>query len=138
MGLTERKKSGRIFDGSLLNVPGQGILTKKIQSSFTKNLPYRPEVVPPAPTPSVTPTQLLPCDFTGVDITTQTPTPTPSNTPTLVPILLPTILPTTIPTVAPSLLPSISPTRSPTTAPTTGIVLLYYFIYSSLSSRISL
>ena len=78
MGLTERKKSGRIFDGSLLNVPGQGILTKKIQSSFTKRLPYQPEInggIPPLPTPSVTPTQLLPCDFTGVDITTQTPTP---------------------------------------------------------------
>ena len=94
MGLTERKKSGRIFDGSLLNVPGQGILTKKIQSSFTKNLPYQSDInggVPPLPTPSITPssTPLLPCDFTGVDITTQTPTPTPSNTPT------PTITPST-------------------------------------------
>jgi hypothetical protein len=78
MGLTERKKSGRIFDGSLLNVPGQGILTKKIQSSFTKNLPYRPEGIPPVPTPSVTPviTPAPACDFTGMDVSTATPTPT--------------------------------------------------------------
>ena len=30
MGLVDRKKSGKIFDGSRLNVEGQGILTKKI------------------------------------------------------------------------------------------------------------
>ena len=30
MGITKRKKSGRIIDGSKLNVPGQGIATKKI------------------------------------------------------------------------------------------------------------
>jgi hypothetical protein len=30
MGVTRRKKSGKKFDGSKLNVPGQGIATKKI------------------------------------------------------------------------------------------------------------
>ncbi len=146
MGLTERKKSGRIFDGSLLNVPGQGILTKKIQSSFTKNLPYQSDInggVPPLPTPSITPssTPLLPCDFTGVDITTQTPTPTPSNTPT------PTITPSTTPlncdftyvigsitntptptnTVTPTNTPTntVTPTQTPTNTPTNTVTPTY-------------
>ena len=58
MGLTSRKKSGNLIDGSLLNVPGLGILTKQIQVSITKKLPKDKEIsggTPPMPTPTVTP-----------------------------------------------------------------------------------
>ena len=126
MGLTDRKKSGRIFDGSLLNVPGQGILTKKVQFSFTKKLPYQSDVsggVPPLPTPSITPTStpLLPCDFTGMDVSTPTPTPIVTNTPT--PSITPTITSTVTPTnsVTPTVTVTITPTVTETVTPTPSI-----------------
>ena len=78
MGLQSRKKSGRVFDGSKLNVEGQGIynvnrggvriLLKEKKESLGKPLS---QLVTPTPTSSVTPTP------------TTTPTPTP--TPTLIP-----------------------------------------------------
>jgi hypothetical protein len=77
MGLVERKKSGKIFDGSLLNVPGQGILTAKpgSNSNLTKKTPVVINVsggMPPTPTPSITASPTV----------TPTPTITPTNTPT--------------------------------------------------------
>ena len=132
MGLTDRKKSGKIFDGSLLNVPGQGILTKKVQFSFTKKLPFQSEIsggIPPLPTPSVTPssTPLLPCDFTGMDVSTPTPTPmvtltpTPSITPTITPTnsVTPTITPTN--SLTPTITTTLTPTETPTMTPTPSI-----------------
>jgi hypothetical protein len=121
MGLTNRKKSGKIFDGSLLNVPGQGILTKKIESSFTKNLPLQTQIsggMPPSPTPSITPSNTPgiipapPCDFTGMDVSTPTPTPTPTNTPT------PSITPTNTNTPTNTQTPTNTPTNTATQTPT--------------------
>ena len=92
MGLVERKRSGNIFDGSLLNVPGQGILTSKPGNN--KNITKKTPVVinrggmPPTPTPSITPTSTV--------------TPTPSVTPTITPT------------------PSVTTTPTPTPTPTCG------------------
>jgi hypothetical protein len=85
MGLQSRKKSGRVFDGSKLNVEGQGIynvnrggvriLLKEKKESLGKPLS---QLVTPTPTSSVTPTP------------TTTPTPTPSSTVTPTPTPTPT------------------------------------------------
>jgi hypothetical protein len=96
MGLQSRKKSGRVFDGSKLNVEGQGIynvnrggvriLLKEKKESLGKPLS---QLVTPTPTSSVTPTPT----------TTPTPTPTPSSTVTPTPTTTPT--PTPTPTLIP-------------------------------------
>jgi uncharacterized protein (TIGR02145 family) len=104
MGFEDRKKSGNVFGGSKLNVPGQGIFNLKIiKPNIIKKLPLSPtedggtpiacdftyivKSIPNTPTPTPTPTQTQ----------TQTPTPTPTqtNTPTLTPTPTPT--PTTTP-----------------------------------------
>jgi hypothetical protein len=90
-GFVDRKKSGNVFAGSKLNVPGQGIyneknvtpdLFKKLLLSPTKDggtpiacdFTYIIRSIPNAPTPTPTPTQ------TNTVIPTQTPTPTPTPT----------------------------------------------------------
>ena len=86
MGLTERKKSGRLFDGSKLNVNGQGIynvernsfITKNIKESLGENICDVVKLLTPTPTPRPAPTN------------TPTPTPTPSVTPTNTPTPTPT------------------------------------------------
>ena len=137
MGLTDRKKSGKIFDGSLLNVPGQGILTKKIQFSFTKKLPYQSEVnggMPPSPTPTVTPTNTATPTKTPV---TATPTPTPTKTPvTATPTPTPTktpvtATPTPTPTITPSTFYGCSVASNITTSGPTGYSTSYSFAYNS-------
>lgn len=77
MGLIRRKKSGNIFGGSKLNVPGQGIYNVKISESDKipvnginpnpKRRPTPTPTKPPLPTPTPTPS------------ITPTPTPTPSS-----------------------------------------------------------
>ncbi len=134
MGLTERKKSGNLIDGSLLNVPGLGILTKKIQVSITKKLPKDKEIsggTPPAPTPSVTPTQTVTPTPTITPTETITPTPTPTITPTETPTQTPTITPTE--TITPTVTPTPTSTPPPpafvsvwrTTSPSESITLPY-------------
>jgi hypothetical protein len=101
MGLQSRKKSGRVFDGSKLNVDGLGIynvnrggvriLLKEKKESLGKPLS---QLVTPTPTSSVTPTPT----------TTQTPTPSSTVTPT----------PTTTQTPTPS--STVTPTPTPTPA----------------------
>jgi hypothetical protein len=75
MGRNLRKKSGNLFAGSKLNVPGQGIFTVKsftgykLQVNEQKNRVPRPSQTPPlqTPTPSIT--------------HSPTPTITPTNNP---------------------------------------------------------
>lgn len=76
-GLVNRKKSGKIFDGSLLNVPGQGIFNVKggDNSNIIKQLPKSTLVSggnPPLPTKIPT--------MTLTPTNTETPTPTPTQT----------------------------------------------------------
>lgn len=54
MGLDKRKKSGRIFGGSQLNVDGQGIYSVKIITPNLSNKTKKPNledivVIPPSP-----------------------------------------------------------------------------------------
>jgi len=107
MGLTSRNKSGNLFAGSRLNVPGQGIYNVKksegdklgVKTSFSP----RPSPTPsPTPTPSPLPdlcylsSNLLEFMMTENDVyivvECPTPTPTPSSTP--VPTPTPSATPT--------------------------------------------
>ena len=99
MGLDFRKRSGRVFDGSKLNVDGQGIYNVFKGSSFTKIAPKENQIGKPL-------SQLI----------TPTPTPNPTNTPT--PSITPTITPTNTPTSTPTPTPSITPTITSTNTPT--------------------
>jgi len=114
MGLQNRKKSGKVFDGSKLNVPGQGIynvfkggnrFTKKIDENLGKPLS---QLISPTPTSSVTPTPTT--------TPTTTPTPTPSSTVTPTPTTTPTPTPTPSSTVTPT------PTTTPTPTPTPTLI----------------
>jgi hypothetical protein len=92
MGRSLRKKSGNLFAGSKLNVPGQGIYTVKAFTGYKLQVDEQKNRVPrPSQTPSNTPTP--------------TPTITPSITPT------PTITPSITPTITPSITPT--PTETP-------------------------
>jgi hypothetical protein len=76
-GFVNRKKSGKIFAGSRMVVPGQDILSVKVfepdfnrprtVDTFSGALPPTPTPIPPTPTPPPT--------------STPTPTPTPTMTP---------------------------------------------------------
>lgn len=97
MGLDFRKRSGKVFDGSKLNVEGQGIYNVFKGSSFVKISPKdsqigKPlsELITPTPTPSIT--------STNTPTPTETPAPTPSITSTNTPT--PTETPTPTPTPA--------------------------------------
>ena len=91
MGLDFRKRSGRVFDGSKLNVDGQGIYNVFKGSSFTKIAPKENQIGKPL-------SQLI----------TPTPTPNPTNTPT--PSITPTITPTSTNTPTPTQTPTPTPT----------------------------
>jgi hypothetical protein len=83
--MAERKKSGNIFGGSLLNVDGQGIYTvKKFQLILNKS--RKSLVLEPTPTP--TPGYPI---VTALPTPSNEPTPTPTETPT------PTPTPTPVP-----------------------------------------
>jgi hypothetical protein len=113
MGLERRKKSGREFAGSKLNVPGQGIFTVE-RSPNDKihihkqigRIPRPPQTPTPTPTPTVTQT-LTPT-------TTPTPTVTQTLTPTTTPTVTPTITNTPTPTVTTTVTPTITNTPTPT------------------------
>jgi hypothetical protein len=45
MGIIKRKKSEKVIDGSKLNVPGQGIMTKKILEP--SKIPFKDIKTPP-------------------------------------------------------------------------------------------
>jgi hypothetical protein len=86
--MAERKKSGNIFGGSLLNVDGQGIYTvKKFQLILNKS--RKSFVLEPTPTP--TPSYPI---VTALPTPSNEPTPTPTETPTPTPT--PTPVPPTI------------------------------------------
>jgi hypothetical protein len=73
-----RKKSGKIFAGSRLVVPGQDILSVKVfEPEFVKRrtVDVFSGALPPTPTPEPTPTPTPP------PTSTPTPTPTPTMTP---------------------------------------------------------
>lgn len=73
MGLERRKKSGRDFGGTKLNVPGQGIFTVERSPNDKVHIHQQIGRIPrptQTPTPSVTPS------------VTPSPTPTPTPTPT--------------------------------------------------------
>jgi hypothetical protein len=86
VGLTSRKRSGKSFAGSRLNVPGQGIYTVKNTDGDKLDIKQQLDRTPrpsQTPTPSVTPTITpTPTPTQTIPITpTPTPTPTPSQTP---------------------------------------------------------
>ena len=82
MGLERRKKSGRDFGGTKLNVPGEGIFTVKRTPNDKTHIHKQ---IGRIPRPS------------------QTPTPTPSVTPTITPSVTPSVTPTpSLPCVIPS------------------------------------
>ena len=90
MGLERRKKSGRDFGGTKLNVPGQGIFTVERSPNDKIHIHKQIGRVPrPTKAPSVTNSE--------TPTITQTPTPTPTITQT------PTVTPTITPTITPSL-----------------------------------
>lgn len=104
MGLERRKKSGRDFGGTKLNVPGQGIFTverspndkihihKQIGRVPRPKISPTPTPIPPTPTITSTPTSTPNVTPTPTPNATSTPTPTPSNTPSIT--STPTITPT--------------------------------------------
>ena len=107
MGLENREKSNQIFDGSKMNVPGQGIKTVQVFKDILKNKnslfspsDLQNEKNQPRPTPPPT----------------KTPRPTPNNTPTQ----------TTTPTLTPTMTKSGKspgtplPTRTSTKTPVTS------------------
>jgi len=116
MGLERRKKSGREFAGSKLNVPGQGIFTVE-RSPNDKihihrqigRIPRPPQTPTPTPTPTITPAPLCDIIIDVIPILTPTPTitPTVTNTPT------PTVTNTPTPTVTNTPTPTITPTSTP-------------------------
>ena len=79
-GFENRKKSGKIFAGSKLVVPGQDILSVKVFEPEYKK-PMTVDIfsgaLPPTPTPEPTPTPTP----TPPPTSTPTPTPTPTMTP---------------------------------------------------------
>jgi hypothetical protein len=80
MGFTDRKKSGRIFAGSRMVVPGQNILSVKVSApefKKTKTVDIFSGALPPTFTPEPTPTPTP----TPTSTSTPTPTPTPTMTP---------------------------------------------------------
>lgn len=94
MGLENRGKSNQIFDGSKMNVPGQGIKTVQVFKDILKNKnslfspsDLQNEKNQPRPTPQPT----------------KTPRPTPNNTPTQ----------TTTPTLTPTMTKSAKPKGTP-------------------------
>lgn len=97
MGLDFRKRSGRVFDGSKLNVDGQGIYNVNKGSSFTKIAPKADQIGKPL-SQLITPTPSLPPTSTPTNTPTPTVTPTPSITSTVTPT--PTETPTPTPTPA--------------------------------------
>jgi hypothetical protein len=79
-GFVNRKKSGKIFAGSRLVVPGQDILSVKVfEPEFVKRrtVDVFSGALPPTPTPEPTPTPTP----TPPPTSTPTPTPTPTMTP---------------------------------------------------------
>jgi len=97
MGLSYRKKNGKIANGSRLIVPGQQYLGQKVFEPTFKNKKSAPidrdlleQILPfltPQPTPSVTPTNTPTNTPQPSQSPTNTPTPTqtPTNTPTPTP-----------------------------------------------------
>lgn len=105
MGLERRKKTGRDFGGSKLNVPGQGIFTVERSPSDKIHIHKQIGRIPrPTPTPS---TQ------------NSTPTPTPTITPTI--SVTPTNTVTPTPSITQTLTPTISVTPTPTVTPTNNV-----------------
>jgi hypothetical protein len=105
MGLERRKKSGRDFGGTKLNVPGQGIFTVERSPNDKVHIHKQIGRVPrPTKTPSVTNSE-TPAPTPTI---TQTPTVTPTITQTPTPTVTPTITQTTTPTVTPTITPSLS------------------------------
>jgi hypothetical protein len=77
-GFVNRKKSGNIFAGSRMVVPGQNILNVKVfepEFKKPKTVDVFSGALPPTPTPEPTPTPTPP------PTSTPTPTPTPTMTP---------------------------------------------------------
>lgn len=112
MGLENRQKTNQIFDGSKLNVPGQGIKTVKAFKDILKDKDslfspqqIKDETLSPKPSPSnsssprptptntatptntptntITPTQSGTPNRTPIGTRTPTPTPNTTNTPTM-------------------------------------------------------
>ena len=115
MGRNLRKKSGNLFAGSKLNVPGQGIFTVKAFTGYKLQVDEQKNRVPrPSQTPS------------------NTPTPTPTITPSVTPTITPTNTITPTPTITPTntITPSVTP-QTPfisiwrTTTPFESITLPY-------------
>jgi len=79
-GFENRKKSGNIFAGSRMVVPGQNILSVKVfepEFKKSKTIDVFSGALPPTPTPEPTPTPTP----TPPPTSTPTPTPTPTMTP---------------------------------------------------------
>jgi len=116
MGLDYRKKSGRVFDGSKLNVDGQGIYNVlrggASGTTFTKNIKEnigKPLINLIPPTPSITPTNTPTPSITPTN--TPTPSITPTNTPTQT--VTPTVTPTPTNTPTQTVTPTVTPTPTP-------------------------
>lgn len=148
MGLENRRKSGQIFDGSKLNVPGQGIKTVNVFKDILKNpdsvfssedvkndlnrtpRPTQTNTKTPLPTPTQTPTNTATPSYTPTNTPTRTnaltpkPTRTPSNTPqssqTPTPSVTATETPhsTALPTRTNTPSNTVTPTIGPTQTPT--------------------
>ena len=97
MGLDFRKRSGRVFDGSKLNVEGQGIYNVFKGGSVVKTKPNGDNIGKPL-------SQLI----------TPTPTPTPSVTPNPTNTPTPSVTATNTPTITPTNTPTLTPTNTPT------------------------
>lgn len=126
MGLSLRKRSGRIIAGSRLIVEDQPILSAKVfDPNFNGKVGSLPNEHRESPTTTTTTTQPIP-SVTPSNTPTNTPTPTvtltptktPTNTPTKTPT--PTITRTPNASVTPTPTPSetLRPTNTPTVTPT--------------------
>ena len=142
MGLENRNKSGQIFDGSKLSVPGQGIKTVNVYKDILKNpdtifssddikndlnrtpRPTQTNTKTPLPTPTQTPTNTATPSHTPTNTPTRTIglTPIPTRTPSKTPLSSQTPTPsiTTTETPVTTLIPTRTNTPSNTVTPTIG------------------